>query len=54
MTTSSLFQNTIILRRPGAAIFADLIKILIMFIEQIFIDSRKAKRIRNYVAKCNL
>ena len=49
-----LFQNTVILRRPGVAIFAEIIKIITRFIKQIFKDSRKAKRIRNYGLKFNL
>ena len=52
IVTFSLFQNNI-LRRPGVAIFADIIKVITMFIKKIFKDS-KVKRIRNYVAKCNL
>ena len=43
-----------LLRWPGVAIFADIIKIVTMFIKTIFKDSRKVKRIRNYVSKCNL
>ena len=54
MTSYSIFQKTLILRRSGAAIFADIIKIVTMFIETIFKDSIKVKRIRNYVSKCNL
>ena len=50
----TLFKNTVILRRPGVAIFADIIKIITRFIKKIFKDSRKVKRIRNYVSKCNL
>ena len=53
IVTFSLFQNNI-LRRPGVAIFADIIKVITMFIKKIFKDSRKVKRIRNYVPKCNL
>ena len=49
MTSFPLFQNTIILRRPGVAIFADIIKIVTIFIKAIIKDSRKVKRIRNYV-----
>ena len=45
-----LFQNTFISRRSGAAIFADIIKIVTMFIKTL----RKVKRIRNYVSKWNL
>ena len=42
------------LRRLWVAISADIIKIVTMFIKTIFKDSRKVKRIRNYVSKCNL
>ena len=34
--------------------FADIIKIITSFIKKIFKDSRKVRRIRNYVSKCNL
>ena len=34
--------------------FADIIKIATMFIKTTFKDSKKVKRIRNYVLKCNL
>ena len=54
MTSYPLLQNTFILRRPGVAIFADIIKIITGFIEKMFKDSRKVKKIRNYVPKCNL
>ena len=37
----TFFQKTFILRRPGAAIFAGIIKILTMFIKNFFKDSRK-------------
>ena len=43
-----------VLQLPGVAIFADIIKIITRFINQIFKDSRKAIRIRNYVLKRNL
>ena len=43
-----------ILRRPRAAIFADIIKIAVMFIKIIFKDSKKVKRKRSYILKCNL
>ena len=33
--------------KPGVAIFADIIKILTMFIKTIIKNSRKVKRIRN-------
>ena len=45
---------TFILRRPGEAIFADIVKIVTFFIKTIFKDSRKVKRIRNFISKCNL
>ena len=54
MTSWPLFQQTIVLRRPGVAIFVDIIKIIIRFIKQIFKDSRKVRIIRNYELKCNL
>ena len=50
----AFLQNTFILRRSGSAIFAAIIKIVTMFIKTMFKDSRKVKRIRNYVSKCNL
>ena len=50
MTSQPLFQNTFILRRPGVAIFADIIKIVTMFTKKIFQDSKKVKRIRNNVS----
>ena len=49
-----LFQNVLILRRPSVAISADVIKIVSMFIKKIFEDSKKVKRIKNYVPKFNL
>ena len=54
MTSYILFKNTVILRRPWVAIFANIIKILTRFVKEIFKDSRKVKRIRNYESKCNL
>ena len=41
-------------KKGGAAIFADIIKIVTFFSKAIFKDSRKVKRIRNYTSKCNL
>ena len=35
MTSYHLFQNTVPLRRPGVATFADTIKIITRFIKQI-------------------
>ena len=41
-------------KKAGVAIFADIIKIVSMFIKTILKDSRKNRRIRNYVSKWNL
>ena len=41
-------------RRPGVAISADIIMLVTVFIKTIFTVSRKVKRIRNFVSKCNL
>ena len=41
-------------KKPGVANFAGIIKIVTMFIKKIFKDSRKFRRIRNYVSKCSL
>ena len=44
MTSQPFFQNTFlnnILQRPGEAIFAEIIKIVTMFIKTILKDSRK-------------
>ena len=43
----SFFQKTFILRRLGVAIFADIIKIVTIFIKTIPKDSRKVRKIRN-------
>ena len=48
------FENTLTLRRPEVAIFADIIKIVTMFIETIVQDSRKVKRIIKYISKSSL
>ena len=45
---------TFILRRPRVVVFADIIKIMIIFIKTILNDSRKVRRIRNYVSRWNL
>ena len=44
MTSQILFQNTLNLRKPGVVIFADIIKIVTMFVKTITKDSRKAKK----------
>ena len=50
----SLFLNIFILRKPKVANFAEIIKIVNMFFEKIFKDSKKVKRNNNYVPKCSL
>ena len=47
-------SNTFISRRPRVAIFADIIKIVTMFIKTVLKDSKQVKRIRNYVPNWNL
>ena len=47
-------KNTLIIRRPGVVIFADIIKNGTMSIKTVSKDSRKFRRIRNYVSKSNL
>ena len=51
MAPKSLFQNTFILRKPRVAIFADITKIVTIFITK---NQKSVKRNRNYVPKCNL
>ena len=41
-------------RRPKVAIFADIMKTVTMFINNIFLNSKKVKRIRNYISKRSL
>ena len=41
-------------KAPGVAIFAGIIKTLTIFIKAFFKDSRKVKKISNYLSKCNL
>ena len=50
MTSLPLFQNTFILRRLRAAIFADIIKIVTTFFKTIFKDLKKVKKKQNYVS----
>ena len=54
MTLKHFLQKAFILWRPGVAMFADIIKIVTMFIKTILKDSRKIRAIRNYVFKWNL
>ena len=53
MTISTIYSESHD-KRPGVAIFADITIIATFFIKTIFIDSRKVKRIRSFVSKCNL
>ena len=54
MTSEPLFKKTFVLVKPGVTIFCDIIKTVIIFIKTIIEDSRKVKRIRNYVPERNL
>ena len=49
MTSQPLSQNIFILIRPRVPICAEIIKIGTMFTKKMFKDSKKVKRIRNYV-----
>ena len=42
------------LRRPRVTFFAEITKIVTMFIKTIFKYSKRVKRVRNYVSPCNL
>ena len=50
----TFFSKTFILRRPGVVKFDDIIKIVTMFIKKVLKNSRKVRRIRNYVSKWDL
>ena len=47
MTLYPLFQNALILRRPGVVIFADIIKIITMFLKQLRKTQEKFKKIES-------
>ena len=47
-------SKNFILRKIRVANFADIIKIVAMFIKTNFEDSNKVRRIRNNILKCNL
>ena len=47
-------NDAITFSRPRVFIFPDIIKIKIMIIETVLIDSKKFRRIRNYLPKSNL
>ena len=50
----TFFTKNLYFKKAGVTIFADIIKIVTMFIKTILKDSRKVRRIRNYVSKWNL
>ena len=50
----TFFQKSFISRKSGVDIFADIIKTVTMFIKKILKDSRKVRKIGNYVSKWNL
>ena len=50
----TFFSNNLYLRRPGVAIFADIIKILTTLIKTILKDSGKVRSIRSYLSEWNL
>ena len=54
MMPQPLFQNTFILRRSTVVNFAEIIKTATTFVKITFKGSKKDKRMRNYVLKCNL
>ena len=54
MTSQPFLKNIFVLRNPGVAIFADIAKILTIFLKATFKDSTKVRRIINYVSKSNL
>ena len=50
----TFISKCVYFKKAGVANFAGIIKIVTMFIKKILKDSRKLRRIRNYVSKCNL
>ena len=54
MSHNLFFKNVFALRRPGVTIFGDIIKVVTIFIKTSLKDSRKFRRIRNYISKWNL
>ena len=45
MTSKPVFQNTVVLGRPGVAIFADIIKIITMSIKKSLKIQEKLKQL---------
>ena len=54
MTTLPLLQNNFTLRELREVFFAEIMKIVTIFYKNIFKDSKRVKRIRNYESKCYL
>ena len=52
MTSQLSFWNTVILRRPGGANFAEIIKIATMVFEATFKDSKKFRESENTIYIC--
>ena len=50
----TFFTKNLYFKKAGVTIFAGIIKIVTMFIKTILKDSRKVRRIRNYVSEWNL
>ena len=50
----TFFKKNLYFKKPGAAIFTDIIKTVTMLIKTILKDLRKVRKIRNYVSKWNL
>ena len=50
----TFISKSLYFKSPRVAIFADIIKIVAMFIKTIFKDSKIVKRIRDNVSRCNL
>ena len=50
----NLFQTIFALKRSRGPIFADIMKIVTKFLKKISEDSKKVKRNRKYVSRCNL
>ena len=50
----TFISKYLILRKPGVVIFSYIIRIVTMFIKTTTKDSRKVKKIRNYLSNSNL
>ena len=54
MTSQPLFQITVVFRRPGVAIFVDIIKIITRFIKKSLKTEEKLKELEINVPKRSL